>query len=156
MTPSHESTGARVLCLAVRSTVVMPRSVETLDVQRRENILALAAHPEGDAPIVAVPLSDSEGEAEPSKLLSRGNAVPRARPHAHARRLAAARAQGLRARHLRSSSRARATSPPRSASAADRIRRALLRERVERALALVHELVRVDGRTRPSCRACCA
>ena len=64
MSPAFDSSAGRRLCLAVRSTVVMPRSVETLDVHRRENLLALDAHPEGDAPIVAVPLRELEGEAE--------------------------------------------------------------------------------------------
>lgn len=58
----------RVICLAVRSTVVMPRSVATLDVSRRENVLALDAYAAGDQPLVAVPLNDLEGESGAAKL----------------------------------------------------------------------------------------
>jgi ATP-dependent Lon protease len=58
----------RVLCLAVRSTVVMPRSVETLDLEREENRHAIAEHGGGDELIVAAPLLDLEGETEVEKL----------------------------------------------------------------------------------------
>jgi ATP-dependent Lon protease len=63
---------AVLTCLAVRSTVVMPRSVATLEVSRRENLVALERHPEGDTPLVAVPLRDLEGESEPAKLCAIG------------------------------------------------------------------------------------
>ena len=36
---------ASVPCLAVRSAVVHPRAVATLDILRAENLAALAAHP---------------------------------------------------------------------------------------------------------------
>src|SRR5690242_19782765 len=47
-----------VPCLAVRSAVVFPRAVATLDIVRVENLSAVAAHPGGDAPVVAVPLRE--------------------------------------------------------------------------------------------------
>lgn len=62
--PSHASPAdvPWVPVLAVRSGVVFPRAVATLDVVRPENLAALAAHGGGDAPIAAVALR-SLGEA---------------------------------------------------------------------------------------------
>ena len=57
----------RRACLAVRSQVVFPRSVATLEVSRPENLRALEAHA-GDEPIVAVPLADPQGDASPLRM----------------------------------------------------------------------------------------
>ena len=66
MVPSRALGSAPLIALAVRSTVVFPRSVATLDVHRQENLRGLDEHPEGDAPIVALPLDDLEGETTPA------------------------------------------------------------------------------------------
>jgi ATP-dependent Lon protease len=55
--PSGPSVGSpAVPCLAVRSAVVFPRAVATLDVVRPENLAALGSHAGGEAPLVAVAL----------------------------------------------------------------------------------------------------
>lgn len=58
-----------VPCLAVRSAVVFPRAVATLDVVRPENLAALFAHAGGDAPLVAAALrSLGEGPTQLEQL----------------------------------------------------------------------------------------
>ena len=62
-----------VPCLGVRSAVVFPRAVATLDIVRAENLAALAAHQGGDAPVVAVPLRElGDGPTLPEHLLGVG------------------------------------------------------------------------------------
>jgi ATP-dependent Lon protease len=62
-----------VPCLAVRSAVVFPRAVATLDIVRAENLAALAAHPDGDASVVAVPLREfTDAPALPEQVHSVG------------------------------------------------------------------------------------
>ena len=65
--PSSPSPDRRT-CLAVRSQVVFPRSVATLEVSRPENLCGLEAQVEGETSLVAVPLADPSGEASPIKL----------------------------------------------------------------------------------------
>ena len=66
--------GERRRCLAVRSQVVFPRAVVTLEVSRPENLALLAAHPGGDAELVAVPLADPPLEGVPLALHPVGTA----------------------------------------------------------------------------------
>ena len=136
-----------MLCLAVRSTVVLPRSVATLDLQRRENLLGIDQHPEDDTPIVAVPLLDLEGEATPQKLARIGTlcrVLDRTKMPDGSQRVVL---QGMRRVVLRSIDDSRGwfeveTSEPTYAHTSD----ADLGPGVERAMAQVHELVRVDSR----------
>lgn len=147
MAHARSPRSGRMLCLAVRSTVVLPRSVATLDLQRRENLLGIDQHPEDDTPIVAVPLLDLEGEASPQKLARIGTlcrVLDRTRMPDGSQRVVL---QGLRRVVLRSIDDSRGwfeveTSEPTYARVAD----AELGPGVERAMAQVHELVRVDSR----------
>ncbi|MCC7014704.1 MAG: endopeptidase La [Planctomycetes bacterium] len=147
MTTSSDLPAGRLRCLAVRSTVVMPRSVATLDLQRRENLLALDSHPEGDEPLVAVPLIDLEGEAAPHKLARIGTlcrVLDRTRLPDGSQRVVL---QGLRrvvlsAVDAEQGYLAASVADPAVGSYDDR----QLRERVERAMQLATELVRLDSR----------
>lgn len=150
MVPSRALGSAPLIALAVRSTVVFPRSVATLDVHRKENLRALDEHPEGDAPIVALPLDDLEGETTPAKLARLGTlcrVLDTTRLPDGSRRVVL---QGLRRVALASVDDsagflavtiAEVETPPQ-----DETR---LRELVERARTLVAELVRVDSRYSP-------
>jgi ATP-dependent Lon protease len=141
---------SRVLCLAVRSTVVMPRAVATLDLERAENRQAIAEHGSGDETIVAAPLLDLEGEASADKLARVGclcRVLDRTElPNGLVRVVL----QGLRRVRLRDLAlehgRFRAEideSPARDYDDAE------LAARVEHVLALTQELARSDARYSP-------
>jgi len=65
----------RRACLAVRSQVVFPRSVATLEVSRPENLRALEAHAGDGETFVAVPLADPQGDASPVRMHPVGTLV---------------------------------------------------------------------------------
>jgi ATP-dependent Lon protease len=136
-----------MLCLAVRSTVVLPRSVATLDLQRRENLLAIDSHPEDDTPLVALPLEDLEGEASPAKLARIGTlcrVLDRTRMPDGSQRVVL---QGLRRVVIRTIDDSKGWFEVETAEpAAQRIADETLRPRVDRAMAQVRELVGIDGR----------
>ncbi len=140
----------RLLLLAVRSTVVMPRCVATLDLEREENRLAIAEHGASESALLAAPLTDLEGAASVDKL-ARVACLCRvldrtALPNGTVRVVL----QGLRRVRLRDVAleagrfTARSEAPP-----TREYDQASLTRRVERALALAEELTRADARYSP-------
>ena len=148
MEPSPPS--APQLCLAVRSTVVMPCAVATLDLEREENRLAIEAHSGGDAPLLAVPLLELEGQTTPEKLAPVGCLCRVLDRTALAGGGVRVVLQGLRRVELRDvrfehGRLLASTAEPAARSYDDQ----QLSPRVERVLTLAHELARVDPRCSP-------
>lgn len=148
MTQSPQA--SRALCLAVRSTVVMPRSVATLDLEREENRLAIGDHVGGDETLIAVPLLDLAGEASTEKLARVGclcRVLDRSALPGGAVRVVL---QGVRRVRLSGAAleqgRFRAAIEEPDGRVYDD---AALAARVARVLALTHELTRVDARYSP-------
>ena len=56
------------ICIAVRSLVVFPRSVATLEVSRAENLRALELHGGGDQTLIAVPLRTPDAVVSPETM----------------------------------------------------------------------------------------
>ncbi|MBL8801237.1 MAG: endopeptidase La [Planctomycetes bacterium] len=138
------------LCLAVRSTVVMPCAVATLDLEREENRLTIEAHSGGDAPLLAVPLLELDGQTTPEKLARVGCLCRVLDRTALAGGGVRVVLQGLRRVHLRDvrfeqGRLLASTAEPTARSYDDRE----LTPRVERVLTLAHELARVDPRCSP-------
>ncbi len=137
-----------VPCLAVRSAVVLPRSVTTLDVVRPENLAALAVHGGGDDPLAAAPLRDlSEGPTRLEQILPVGTLcrlLDRIRLADGTERIVV---QGLRRVALEELSpsaghfRARLAPEPPTRMPADALRRL-----VAQSMQLVRELVESDER----------
>ncbi len=145
---SHALPSEPVPCLAVRSAVVLPRSVTNLDVVRPENLAALEVHGGGDDPLVAAPLSDlSDGPTRADQILRVGTLsrlLDRIRLSDGTERIVL---QGLRrvalaeltsmAGHFR----ARLEPEPPTTRHPEAVRRL-----VEQAMELVRELVEIDQR----------
>lgn len=147
---SSPSDAPRSACLAVRTTVVMPRSVATLDLERAENRATIAAHGGGEEWVVAAALEDLDGETTPEKIASVGclcRLLDRtALPNGSVRVVL----QGLRRVVL---SDVRLESGRLSAAILEPPVREYddeqLASRASRVLALTQELARVDGRYPP-------
>lgn len=140
----------RLVCLAVRSTVVMPRAVATLDLEREENRLAIGEHAGGDETLLAVPLLDLGGSASVEKIARVGCLCRVLDNSALPSGVVRIVLQGLRRVRLRGVSlergHFRADIEEAQARTYDD---AALAARVERVLALTQELTRVDTRYSP-------